>query len=143
MAITMSFRKGDGLSEQGNVPGSLHVPMVYEQVHVEPVNWEYRVLTVDAREVELPDTAQLNELGAQGWLLVGVLEQRTMGGGLQGGDGQMTRDYVSRVLDQERQEKALSCITTLCDRRANDIKEICSYDLKFSCTDSDRDNRAW
>ena len=106
MAITMSFRKGDGLSEQGNVPSSLHVPMVYEQVHVEPVSWEYRVLTVDAREVELPNTAQLNELGAQGWLLVGVLEQRTMGGGLQGGDGQMTRDYVSRVLDQERQGRS-------------------------------------
>jgi len=75
----MSFRKGDGLSEHGNVPGSLHVPMVYEQVHVEPVNWEYRVLTIDTREVELPDTAELNELGAQGWLLVGILDQMTMG----------------------------------------------------------------
>jgi hypothetical protein len=106
LAISMSFRKGDGLSEQGNIPGSLHVPMVYEQVQVEPINWEYRVLTIDAREMGLPDTAQLNELGTQGWLLVGVLEQRTMGGGLQGGDGQMTRDYVSRVLDQERQERS-------------------------------------
>jgi len=75
----MSFRKGDGLSEHGNVSGSLHVPMVYEQVHVEHVNWEYRVLTIDTREVEVPDTAELNELGAQGWLLVGILDQRTMG----------------------------------------------------------------
>ena len=79
MAITMSFRRGDGLPEHGNVPGSLHVPMVYEQVYVEPVNWEYRVLTIDTREVDLPDTVQLNELGAQGWLLVGVLDQGTMG----------------------------------------------------------------
>ncbi len=79
MAITMSFRRGDGLSEHGNVPGNLHVPMVYEQMPVEPVSWEYRVLTMDAREVDLPDTVQLNELGAQGWLLVGVLDQGTMG----------------------------------------------------------------
>ena len=81
MAITMSFRKGDGLSEHGNVPGNLHVPMVYEQMPVEPVSWEYRVLTLDAREVDLPDTVQLNELGAQGWLLVGILDQGKVGKG--------------------------------------------------------------
>jgi len=50
--------------------------MVYEQVPVEPVRWEYRVLTVDTREEDLPDAVQLNELGAQGWLLVGVLDQK-------------------------------------------------------------------
>lgn len=102
MAIMMSFRKGNGLSEQGNVPGSLHVPMVYEQVPVDPIRWEYHVLNVDTREMDSPDTVQLNELGAQGWLLVGILDQRTMGSGLQGGDDQMTRDYVSRLLEQER-----------------------------------------
>jgi hypothetical protein len=75
MAITMSFRRGNILSEQKDVPGSLHVPMVYEQVPVEPAHWEYRVLTVDTREEDLPDVVQLNELGAQGWLLVGVLDQ--------------------------------------------------------------------
>ena len=79
MAITMSFGKRVGLSEHGNIPGNLHVPMVYEQMKVEPVSWEYRVLTIDTREVDLPDTVQLNELGAQGWLLVGVLDQGTMG----------------------------------------------------------------
>ena len=79
MAITMSFRKGDGFSEHGNIPGNLHVPMVYEQMSVEPVSWEYRVLTVDAREMDLPDTTQFNELGAQGWLLVGILDQSRMG----------------------------------------------------------------
>ena len=106
MAIRMSFLTGNGLSEQRDVPNNIHVPMVYEQVPVEPTRWEYRVLTIDTREVDLPDTAELNELGAQGWLLVGILDQMTMGGGLQGGDGQMTRDYVSRVLDQERQGRS-------------------------------------
>ena len=106
MAITMSFRMGNGLQNHGDVPGILHVPMVYEQVPVEPVRWEYRVLTVDTREEDLPDAVQLNELGAQGWLLVGILDQRTMGSGLHGGDGQMTSDYVSRVLDRERQGRS-------------------------------------
>jgi hypothetical protein len=101
----MSFRKANGLSEQGNIPGSLHVPMVYEQVPVEPARWEYHVLTVDAREEDLPGAVQLNELGAQGWLLVGIFNQRTIGSGLPGGD-QMTRDYVSRLLDQEVRERS-------------------------------------
>jgi len=106
LAITMSFRMGNGFLEQGNTPGSLHVPMVYEQVQQEPVHWEYHVMIVDTREMDVPDTAQLNELGAQGWLLVGILDQRTMGRGMHGGDGQMTSDYVSRVLDRERQGRS-------------------------------------
>jgi hypothetical protein len=106
LAITMSFRMGNGLLEQGNTPGSLHVPMVYEQVPVEPVRWEYHVMVVDTREIDVPDIVQLNELGAQGWLLVGIVDQRTMGSGLLGGDGQMTSDYVSRILDRERQARS-------------------------------------
>jgi hypothetical protein len=77
LAITMSFRKRNGLSEQGNVQGSLHVPIVYEQLPVEPVSWEYHVLNVDTREMDLPDIVQLNELGAKGWLLVGIIDQGT------------------------------------------------------------------
>ena len=76
MAITMSFRTRNGFSEQRDVPASLHVPMVYEQVTVEPAHWEYHVLVVDTREEDLPDTVQLNELGALGWLLVGILDQK-------------------------------------------------------------------
>ena len=102
MAITMSFRMGNGLLEQGNTPGSLHVPMVYEQVPVEPVRWEYHVMIVDTREIDVPDSTQLDELGTQGWLLVGVVDQRTMGSGLHRDDEQVTRDFVSRVLDRER-----------------------------------------
>ncbi len=100
MAITMSFRMGNGLPDQGNVPGSLHVPMVYEQVTVEPAHWEYRVLTVDTREEDLPDAVQLNELGAQGWLLVGLLNQGARGRNSWGDEGKMTREYVSNLLEQ-------------------------------------------
>jgi hypothetical protein len=106
LAITMSFRMGNGLQDQGNVPGRLHVPIVYEQLPVEPVHWEYRVLTVDSREEDLPDAVQLNELGAQGWLLVGVLDQVAAGRHSSGDQGQMTRDYVSRLLEQERHESS-------------------------------------
>ena len=103
MAMTIPFRIGNGLSDQGNNPGSLHVPMVYERMPLEPVHWEYHVLTVDTREMDVPGTNQLNELGAQGWLLVGIVDQRMLAGGSRGGDGQMTRDYVSRVVERENQ----------------------------------------
>src|SRR5215469_13663073 len=96
LAITIPFRIGNGLSDQGNVPGNLHVPMVYEQMPFEPLPWEYHVLTIDTREIDVPGTDQLNELGAQGWLLVGILDQRMAGGAPRAGDGQMTSDYVSR-----------------------------------------------
>lgn len=98
----MSFRIGNGLSDQGNVPASLHVPMVYEQLPVEPVHWEYHVLVVDTREMDIPDVVQLNELGAQGWLLVGIVDQRTLGSGSQRDRDQMTRDFASREFERER-----------------------------------------
>ena len=79
MAITLSFRSGLGYSDQRENPGNLHVPMVYEQVSTEPVKWEYHVLTVDPREGDLPESVQLNELGTQGWLLVGVVDQGKTG----------------------------------------------------------------
>ncbi len=63
-------------------------------------------MIVDTREIDVPDVARLNELGAQGWLLVGILDHRAMGSGSFGGDGQMTRDYVSRVVERESQRKA-------------------------------------
>ena len=73
MSITMAFHKRTFLSGQPDVHPALPIPMVYENVPVDPVGWEYRVLHVDTREEALPDAAQLNELGDQGWLLVGVL----------------------------------------------------------------------
>jgi len=101
LAITMSFRMGNGLLDQGNAPGNLHIPMVYEQLPVEPVRWEYHVLIVDTREMDVPDTTQLNELGAQGWLLVGILNQGVKGRNSWGDQGHMTREYVSHLLEQE------------------------------------------
>ncbi len=59
---------------QNDVQPALHVPMVYESVAANPQRWDYRVVSVDPREEELPDEASLVELGAEGWLLVGVLE---------------------------------------------------------------------
>jgi hypothetical protein len=103
LAMTIPFRSGNGFSEQGNNPSSLHVPMVYEQMPLEPVQWEYHVLVVDTREMDIPGVTQLNELGAQGWLLVGILDQRAHGSSPRGGDGQMTSDYVSRVVERESQ----------------------------------------
>lgn len=72
--VSMSLR--GGFFGQNDVQPALHVPMVYESVVASQPNWEYRVLSVDPREEELPDEARLSELGAQGWLLVGVLEPR-------------------------------------------------------------------
>jgi hypothetical protein len=67
---------GGLLSEQKDVKMFPPVPMVYEQVPVEPLNWEYRVLSIDLREQDVPTVEELNELGSQGWLLVGVLPTR-------------------------------------------------------------------
>lgn len=57
-----------------DVQSALHVPMVYENVPASPQQWEYRVVSVDLREEAPLDEERLSELGAQGWLLVGVLE---------------------------------------------------------------------
>lgn len=60
---------------QNDVQPTLHVPIVYEHVPASAPRWEYRILSVDAREEDLPGAAALDELGAQGWMLVSVLEQ--------------------------------------------------------------------
>jgi hypothetical protein len=61
---------------QNDVQPSLHIPMVYENVAASPQHWEYYILSVDTREEAPLDEVRLNELGAQGWLLVGVVEPR-------------------------------------------------------------------
>ena len=100
MTLAMSFRFGDHLSEQKDVRFSVPIPMVYESVQNEPVRWEYRVLTIDVREDDLPSTEQLNELGSQGWLLVGILDTgRTGRSGFN--TSEATRRYIDNVLDQE------------------------------------------
>ena len=52
---------------------------VYEDIPMEPVHWDYHVLTVDTNSRVLPDEEHLNELGREGWLLVGVLNQGRTG----------------------------------------------------------------
>jgi hypothetical protein len=73
MALSMSLWRP--FAGQNDVQPTLHVPIVYENVQASVPCWEYRVVSVDAREEKLPAEAVLDELGAQGWMLVSVLEQ--------------------------------------------------------------------
>ena len=65
------------MSGQTDVRSAMPLPIVYENVPVAPTHWEYRVLTIDVREDALPDAARLNELGDEGWLLVGIVDQKS------------------------------------------------------------------
>ena len=67
------------MSEQPDVRPALHVPTVYESVPVELPRWEYQTISVDAREEELLAAERLNELGQEGWLLIGMLDQGATG----------------------------------------------------------------
>lgn len=77
MSIAMSFHKALYGQTDDRSPVAMPLPIVYENVPVAPTHWEYRVLTIDTREEALPDTALLNELGNEGWLLAGMLDQKT------------------------------------------------------------------
>ena len=100
MTLAMSFHFGDHLSDQKDVRFAVPIPMVYENVRTEPARWEYRVLTIDPREEDLPTTELLNESGNQGWLLVGILDQGRTGRG-SFNSSEATRRYIDNVLDQE------------------------------------------
>jgi hypothetical protein len=78
MSTTRSFFRP--MSGQQDVRPMIPMPMVYENVPIDPTRWEYRVLNVDTREAEVPDAAMLNDLGAEGWLLTGVLDLPTTRG---------------------------------------------------------------
>ena len=69
-------------SGQPDVRSSMPLPIVYENVQEAPPAWEYRVLTIDTRERALPDASLLNEYGQEGWLLAGMVDERTRGEGL-------------------------------------------------------------
>jgi hypothetical protein len=43
------------------------------------MRWEYQILSIDTNEKALPDTERLNELGREGWLLNGVLNEGSTG----------------------------------------------------------------
>jgi len=77
MSISMSFHKFSSGQTDERSPIPMPLPIVYENVPIKLVSWEYRVLTIDTREEALPEVALLNELGNEGWLLIGVLDQKT------------------------------------------------------------------
>lgn len=53
---------------------TLPMPIIYERVESSRQKWDYKVVTIDPRE-ELPlGEEQLAELGAEGWLLAGILQ---------------------------------------------------------------------
>ena len=78
--MSLSLARYQSTFGQQDVRPMIPMPMVYENVPDIPTNWEYKVLTVDTREMDLPDVTALNELGDQGWLLTSVLDQRTSHG---------------------------------------------------------------
>jgi hypothetical protein len=61
--------------EESRSPAYIPAPMVFEPR--EPQRWTYHVVRLDLREDEPLDEALLNALGAEGWLLAGMLEPRT------------------------------------------------------------------
>lgn len=77
MAISLSV-SGFWMGQQ-DMSRSMHLPIVYEEVPAVQSKWEYRQVTVDMREEDALDIERLNTLGAEGWLLVGVLEQQRNG----------------------------------------------------------------
>ena len=64
------------MTERADMRSSVHIPMVYEEVQPATQLWEYHVLKVDASEAALPDDTQLNELGQQGWIMSGIVDER-------------------------------------------------------------------
>lgn len=101
MHSSNSLYFGIRMSEQKDVRMFPPVPMVYEQVPVEPQQWEYKVLVVDTREEELPGVENLNELGNAGWLLVGSVrgdpfDERESGSRLRAGERQKVYYYFVR-----------------------------------------------
>ncbi|EFH80737.1 hypothetical protein [Ktedonobacter racemifer] len=76
--IGMGYLAGK-MEKQESQPGSVFIPMVYEQAQA--ARWEYKILTVDPAEEALPDEVRLSELGAEGWVMAGLLDERSTGKG--------------------------------------------------------------
>ncbi len=74
MFFTPSHSTRISLEKEEQRP-SPFIPMVYEHVETKPTTWEYRVITIDTSEQPLPTGETLNDLGLQGWMLVGLLKE--------------------------------------------------------------------
>jgi hypothetical protein len=77
MLMTQPFKTGSEIPGKQDVHFAFPIPRVYEKA--QPLRWEYHVLTIDTSEAALPDATQLNELGREGWLLAGVVDQAKTG----------------------------------------------------------------
>jgi hypothetical protein len=64
--------------ESANRP-LLPLPIVYDNSPIEPARWEYHCLLIDPEREPLPQEEALNKLGAEGWVLSGVLDQSRSG----------------------------------------------------------------
>lgn len=68
----MTFPRYHWLSAEPPQPSApLPTPIVFERS--EPQRWEYHVATIDPREESPLDDADLATLGAEGWLLAGIV----------------------------------------------------------------------
>lgn len=65
-------------AEAGNRP-ALPLPIVYDERPTEPNRWEYHCLLIDPERETVPQEEALNKLGADGWVLSGVLDQSRSG----------------------------------------------------------------
>jgi hypothetical protein len=57
--------------------GSYSPSMLFVPTPEERARWEYKVVVVDPREDEPLEETRLAELGAEGWLLAGVVQSET------------------------------------------------------------------
>lgn len=60
---------------------SLPIPTVYEQLPSMPARWEYQVLSLETEETPFLGSEQLNALGRESWLMIGLLDERATGRG--------------------------------------------------------------
>jgi hypothetical protein len=95
MSVTSSLSHRIYGVEQNSI-GFTPKIMVYEDAPVDPLRWEYHVLTIDTNKKALPDAERLNELGREGWLLNGVLNQGPTG------DVSLVYYYFVRQITKER-----------------------------------------
>ncbi len=78
---------------------SFPIPMIYEHLPAQPLQWEYHILTVEAGENSLPDIEKLNALGREGWIMVGLLDERVSG------RSTMVYYYFTRQKQEEQPQK--------------------------------------
>jgi hypothetical protein len=80
MLVTKPYYHTSIAENQAGKP-SVFIPTVYEKETPQVLRWEYHVLVIDPREATLPDAEKLNALGQEGWILVGLLDERATGRG--------------------------------------------------------------